>query len=251
MELEGKTALVTGAARGIGAATALALAKSGAAVALSDVLDLEPTAAAIRAMGRAVLALPGDVAEFYQVEQTVQAAIREFDHLDIYVACAAYSERGPFWEVALEGFRRTLDVTMMGPFYGLRACAPHMIERRRGCMLVIGSPHAIVPVPDSMAYNMAKAAVDHMVRTAAAELCRYRVRVNAIHPGWTDTPGERKFYTEAELAERGRGLPWGRLARPDEIARGVVFLASDESDYITGSTLTIDGGINLPGKDAI
>lgn len=251
MELNGKTALVTGAARGIGAATATALAKAGAAVSLTDVLDLESTAAEVRALGRPVLTFPGDVADFSQVQQTVDATVREFRQLDIFVACAAYSDRGPFWEVSLEGFRRTLDVTMMGPFYGLRACAPHMIGRRRGCIVVVSSPHAIVPVPDSMAYNMAKAAVDHMVRTAAAELCAYRVRVNAIHPGWTDTPGERKFYSESELAERGRRLAWGRLARPDEIARGVVFLASDDADYITGSTLTIDGGINLPGKDAI
>jgi glucose 1-dehydrogenase len=97
-----------------------------------------------------------------------------------------------------------------------------------------------------MAYNMAKAALDQMARTAALELARHRIRVNLVYPGWTDTPGERKYFTEDELRRAAATLPWGRLARPDEIARGIVFLVDPASDYITGSTLAIDGGIQLP-----
>ena len=100
-----------------------------------------------------------------------------------------------------------------------------------------------------MAYNMGKAALDQMARTAAVELSEYRVRVNLIHPGWTDTPGERKFFFEDELAEHGSKLPWGRLASPDDIAHGVVFLLDPRSDYITGATLSIDGGIVLPYQE--
>ena len=97
-----------------------------------------------------------------------------------------------------------------------------------------------------MAYNMAKAAVDQMARTAACELAEHRIRVNIVHPGWTDTPGERKFFRDQELAEKGGELPWGRLAQPEEIARGVAFLCDPASDYINGTTLSIDGGALLP-----
>ena len=97
-----------------------------------------------------------------------------------------------------------------------------------------------------MAYNMAKAAIDQMARTAAVELFRHRIRVNIVHPGWTDTPGERKFFSEDVLQHAAAELPLGRLAQPEEIARGVVFLVDPASGYITGSTLSIDGGSQLP-----
>ncbi|OYV83373.1 MAG: hypothetical protein B7Z73_16035 [Planctomycetia bacterium 21-64-5] len=122
-----------------------------------------------------------------------------------------------------------------------------MIEQGDGgSVVVISSPHAFVAVPRSMAYNMSKAAIDHMARTAAIELVEHRIRVNLIHPGWIDTPGERKFASEEQLAGAAEKLPWKRMGRPDEIARGVVFLCDPASDYITGSSLAIDGGITLP-----
>jgi glucose 1-dehydrogenase len=104
-------------------------------------------------------------------------------------------------------------------------------------------------MPGAMAYNMAKAANDQMARTAACELAQHRVRVNIIHPGWIDTPGERKFFSEQTLQTESAKLPWGRLGKPVEIGRGVVFLCREDSEYITGSTLTIDGGIQLPWRD--
>ena len=147
----------------------------------------------------------------------------------------------------MEGFRRTIDVTMWGAFYGLRAAAQQMIQQKEGgSIVIIGSPRAVVPHPGSMAYNMAKAALDQMMRAAAIELASERIRVNCIHPGWIDTPGERKFITEEALAEYAAALPWGRLGRSEEIARGIAFLLSEEADYMTGSTLKIDGGITLP-----
>ena len=97
-----------------------------------------------------------------------------------------------------------------------------------------------------MAYNMAKAALDQMAKTAAIELFKQRIRVNIVHPGWTDTPGERKYFSEEVLQGTAKTLPWGRLARPEEVARGILFLVDPASDYVTGSTLTIDGGIQLP-----
>jgi glucose 1-dehydrogenase len=97
-----------------------------------------------------------------------------------------------------------------------------------------------------MAYNMAKAAIDHMARTAAIELAKYRIRVNVVHPGWIDTPGERKFFTEDELADGAKSIPWGRMGRPEELGRLVAFMMSDDCDYMTGSTVLMDGGISLP-----
>jgi glucose 1-dehydrogenase len=150
-------------------------------------------------------------------------------------------------EADLDGFRRTIDVGMWGAFYGLRAAAIQMVKQGNGgSIVVISSPHAVIPIPTAMAYNMAKAAIDHMSRTAAIELAPHRIRVNIVHPGWIDTPGERKFFTEEQLAAGGAKLPWKRLGRPDEIGKSVAFILSDDADYMTGSTVTVDGGVSLP-----
>jgi glucose 1-dehydrogenase len=167
--------------------------------------------------------------------------------LDIVVANAAHSDEAPFHMADMAGFRRTMDVTMWGAFYACRAGAARMIQRGRGGnLVVISSTHARDAIPTSMAYNMAKAAVEQMARTAAVELLRHRIRVNIVRPGWTDTPGERKYFTDEQLRQAGTALPWGRLGRPEEVARAVLFLVDPASEYITGSTLSVDGGMQLP-----
>lgn len=252
MRFTGKVAVVTGAARGIGAAIARAFAIEGADVVINDVGDGEPLAEEIRGMGRRAFFARADVADESQVEAMMARALAELGRIDIVVPNAAYSERGPFHSIPMDKFRRTLDVTMWGALHCLRSAIPRMIEQGTGgSIVVISSPHAVVPVKDSMPYNMAKAAVDHMAKTAATELLEHRIRVNIIHPGWTDTPGERKFFREEELIEQGRQIPSKRLARPEEIARGALFLADDASEYINGTTLVIDGGIQLPWSQKI
>ncbi len=250
MELTGQAAFVTGAGRGIGRAVAVALAGAGADVAvnyLDNRPEAEEVAAAVRQTGRRALLLQGDVSDQARVEEMTAEVVKTFGRLDVAVANAYYSEREPFWEADMETFRRTVDVTMWGAFYTLRAATRAMIAQGRGGSIVlIGSPHAVFAVPGAMAYNMAKAAVDHMARTAAIELVGQRIRVNVIHPGWIDTPGEREHASEEEIARSAAKLPWKRLGRPEEIARGVVFLCDPRSDYITGTTLGIDGGITLP-----
>ena len=248
--LAGKVAIVSGASRGIGRATALALAEAGCDVALnyrSGADEAEDLAEQIGRLGRRAMLVAGDVANQAAVEQMVADTVGRFGRLDVAVTNAAYSDREPFYDADMVGFRRTVDVTMWGAFYLLRAAAQRMIEQGGGgSIVVISSPHAFVAVPRSMAYNMSKAAIDHMARTAAIELVDHRVRVNLIHPGWIDTPGERKFASEQQLAGAAAKLPWKRMGRPEEIARGVVFLCDPASDYITGSSLSIDGGITLP-----
>ena len=115
-----------------------------------------------------------------------------------------------------------------------------------GSIVIVSSPHANIPIPTAMAYNMAKAAIDHMARTAAIELVSHKIRVNIMHPGWIDTPGERKFFSEEQMQTGGQALPWGRLGRPEEIGAAVAWMLSDKAEYMTGSTMTLDGGVQLP-----
>lgn len=248
--LRGQVALVTGASSGIGKATAIALAQQGADVALNFLTlpeGAEETATQIRALGRRALLCPVDVSNQQAVEAMTTNVVQELGRLDILVCSAVYSDRDFFWKAEMAGFRRTVDVTMWGAFYCLRAAADQMIRQgRRGNVVVIGSPHAHVAMPSCMAYNMAKAAVDMMARTAALELVKFGIRVNIVHPGWTDTPGERKYFTEEALRQASAALPMARLCQPEEIARGVIFLVDPASSYITGSTVSIDGGSQLP-----
>jgi len=248
--LAGKTVLVTGASGGIGAAAVVALADAGADIAACDLRFNELGDAALlhaRRIGRTVYSDTFDVADPQAGRSFVDTAVGALDGLDGLVSTAVYSDREPFTTADLAGMRRTVDVSLWGSFFIMRAVARALIDQRRGgAMVIVSSPHAVVPFPNCMAYNMAKAAQDSMARTAATELLPHKVRVNLLHPGWTDTPGERKFYSEADLAHVAPTLPPGRLATPAEIARGIVFLLDPASEYINGTTLTIDGGLSLP-----
>ncbi|MBX3441575.1 MAG: glucose 1-dehydrogenase [Planctomyces sp.] len=249
MKLAGRSFLVTGGSRGIGRGCVNELAREGANIAInyrSSRDEAESAAEHIRSCGGKALLLQGDVSDQTTVEGMVRKTAEEFGRLDGFVSNAAYSDRQLMVEADMEGFRKTIDVSMWGAFYGVRAAATRMIEQQGGVIIVVSSPHAYIPFPTAMAYNMAKAAIDHMARTAAIELARHRIRVNTIHPGWIDTPGERKFFTEDQLAAGAENIPWKRLGQPDEIGKLVAFVASDDADYMTGSTLLMDGGITLP-----
>ncbi|MEK6258593.1 MAG: glucose 1-dehydrogenase [Planctomycetota bacterium] len=250
MNLKGRNVLVTGASRGIGRGCAEELGKAGANVAInynSHQGEAEEVADVVRRSGSRAITLQGDVSNRERVEEMVAQTAAEFGSLDLFVSNAVYSDRQLMIEADLDGFRRTIDVGMWGAFYGLRAASLQMVKQGQGgSIVIISSPHAVIPVPTAMAYNMAKAAIDHMSRTAAIELATHRIRVNIVHPGWIDTPGERKFFTEEQLAAGARKLPWKRLGQPNEIGKAVAYLLSDDADYVTGSTLTIDGGVSLP-----
>ncbi len=250
MRLDGKAALVTGASAGIGRATALALARAGADVAINYLTypeAAEELAGQIRGLNRRALLWRVDVSDQAAVEAMVDRIAAELGRLDLLVASAVYSDREPFCTANMAGFRRTLDVTMWGAFHVLRAAANQMVKQGYGgSAVLLTSPQAHIAIPGSMAYNMAKAAVELMARTAALELAPHGIRINLVCPGWTDTPGERKYFSEEALRHSSAALPCGRLAHPDEIARGILFLLDPESTYITGSTLAIDGGSQLP-----
>jgi len=249
IDLNGKVALITGSSRGIGRGCALEMARAGADIAVNYRThpdEAEAVAEEIRSMGRQALVVGADVADRSAVENLVNTTIDEFGHLDIAVCNAAYSKREPFLEMSIEGMQRTLDVTLWGVFHVAQASARQMVEQGRGgCLLFISSVHAFIPVPTSLAYNAAKAGLNHMGATIANELTPHHIRVNTIEPGWIDTPGERNYATEEEIQEGGQKLPWGRMGSIEDIGRAATFLCSDAADYITGSVLRVDGGIWL------
>lgn len=250
MQLEGRNFLVTGASRGIGRGCALEMAKQGANIGVnyrSHPEEADEVVDEIRKLGRKAVALQCDVSDLSAVEEMVNTFVQEMGQIDGLVSNAAYSDREVMIKADMDGFQRTIDVSMWGAFHSVRAASQKMVKQGKGgSIVVIGSPHAVLAIPSSMAYNMAKAAIDHMTRTAAIELASHRIRVNVVHPGWIDTPGERKFFTEEQLDEGAKSIPWGRLGQTDEIGRFVAFVMSDACDYMTGSTLLIDGGISLP-----
>jgi len=250
MSFEGKNALVTGSSKGIGRAVAIELARRGANVTVncrSGIDDANAVADEVRSLGRRALVVQTDVSNQADVEAMVAATVAEFGSLDCFVSNAAFSDRELMINANMEGFERTVNVTMWGAFYGVRAASQQMVKQEQGgAITVISSPHAVLAIPTAMAYNMSKAAIDHMVRTAAIELVSKKVRVNTFHPGWIDTPGERKFFTEEQLKEGGQNLPMGRLGTSEEMAKGIAFTLSDDAAYMTGSTLSMDGGVGLP-----
>ncbi|MEI6540577.1 MAG: SDR family oxidoreductase, partial [Planctomycetota bacterium] len=200
---KGKNALVTGSSKGIGRAVAVALARGGANVTINcsaSQAQAEEVAREIRDMGRKAIVVACDVSDLKAVEDMVQQTVEAFGSLDLFVSNAVYSDRQLMVDADMDGFRRTIEVSMWGALHGVRSAAQQMLKQAHGgAITVISSPHAIIPFPTAMAYNMAKAAIDHMARTAAIELVRSGIRVNVFHPGWIDTPGERKFFTQEQL----------------------------------------------------
>jgi glucose 1-dehydrogenase len=249
-DLTGKVALVTGASSGIGRACAIAFGQAGADVALCFGRQREPAesaAAEIRKLGRKAILYQTDVSDQAAVEEMVAKTVAELGGVDIFLSSAVYSDREPFHTANMAGFRKTIEVSLFGAYYCLRACTNQMIKQGRGGAIVItSSPHGKIAFPNAMAYNIAKAGLDQMARSAATELLDRKIRVNVLYPGWTDTPGERKFFTEETIKVAGAKLPAGRLALSEEIAHAALFLVDPRSDYINGTTLEIEGGLALP-----
>lgn len=247
---EGKVALITGASLGIGRGIALSLAQEGANVIVnyrSHQTEAEEVAAEIEQMGGKALIWQADVSDRDAVKQMVAGAVEHFGKLDVAVANAAISIREPVVDATWENVERTIQVSQFGVFHTCQLAAQQMTKqpingRSRGKIVVISSIHEEMAPVASGAYNMAKAAINHLARTMAAELASAKINVNVVNPGWIDTPGERRFYSESEIAEAGKRIPWGRIGVPEDIGKAVAYLASDDADYVTGTVLRVDGG---------
>jgi glucose 1-dehydrogenase len=249
MKLAGRRSLVTGAARGIGRGCALELARAGADVAINDremSADLQSLAAEIAALGRRAITVPGDAFERSSCEKIVAEAVLALGQIDILLSNPAFSRRADFLEYDPETFENVLRGTLTAGFHMSQLVARQMVQRGQGGKIVfISSVHARIPYVRSVAYNAAKSGLTHMAAAIAAELLPHRINVNAIEPGWIDTPGEHATFGSENIAAAGPRLPWGRLGTPADIGRAAVFLASSDADYITGAALLVDGGFAL------
>jgi glucose 1-dehydrogenase len=253
-DLPGKVALVTGASRGIGRGCAIELARAGARVTVnydSHEDEARDTAAEIERLGSEAMIYGASVADRPAVDAMVAATVERFGRLDIVVANAARSVRRPFLELTPQDVADTWAVSLWGVFHAAQAGA-RVIARQGegGKIVVISSVLSFIPFANSLPYNTAKAGINQMAYTMAAELTGHRINVNVIEPGWTDTPGERAFLSEAELQAAAGELPWGRLATIEDVGRACAFLCSSAADYITGACLRVDGGYWLPRKPA-
>lgn len=248
--LEGRVAMVTGAGAGLGLAIAEELARAGAAIAVAE-LDAgagSRAAAALAGLGVEARAYPTDVSRREQVDAAVAAAIRELGRIDILVNNAGVSHVGPHTQdVTDEDWHDSIAVMQTGVFYCLRAAGRHMLDRGSGSVVNVSSIRGFSPNPGRLAYCAAKAAVIMMTRVAAGEWAPRGVRVNAICPGPLRTAMWEADVARGAIDERRflDAIPTGRLGDPAEVGKLVAYLCSDEAAYVTGSVLTIDGGLTV------
>ncbi|GGN74912.1 2,3-dihydro-2,3-dihydroxybenzoate dehydrogenase [Streptomyces albiflavescens] len=254
--LYGSTALVTGAAGGIGASVARELAAAGARVALLDAdgAALEPLVKELEADGASVLALGADVRSSAEVDAAVERTEAELGPLDHLVNAAGVLRTGEVTGYSDEDWEFTFAVNATGVFHVSRAVVGRMVPRRSGAVVTVASNSAGVPRWNMAAYAASKAAATSFTRTLGLEVARYGIRCNVVAPGSTETPMLTSMYADGDFARPSVegspdtyrvGIPLGRLARPEDIAHAVLFLLCEQAAHITLHSLVVDGGAAL------
>ncbi|HXQ36080.1 MAG TPA: 3-oxoacyl-ACP reductase family protein [Anaerolineales bacterium] len=244
-DLEGQVALVTGAARGIGNACALALAHAGADIALGlrDIQTGGELANQIEAMGRRVLPLQMDVTRLDEIQKAIDSTVSHFGRLDILVNNAGLGPSNLAENVREEDFDLTMAVNLKGTFFVSQAAGRVMIKQNYGRIINLSSQAGLVALPTESIYCMSKAAITHLTRCLAVEWGQYNITVNAVAPTFINTPGTAEaLEDDAFRADVLSRIALGRIGEPMEVASAVVFLASPAASLITGDTLLIDGG---------
>ncbi len=246
MRLQDKVAIVTGAARGIGAAISARLCAEGARVVISDI-DLagaQATSSQLNSAGHRTLALKANVGSKVEVEQMVKSAVDAFSRVDILVNNAGLSVVGASIDLEEARWRTGMDVMLNGVFFCSQAAGRHMIQQKSGKIVNIASVNGIVAFPERACYCAAKAGVMALTKVLGCEWARYNINVNSVAPGYVETDLVRNLASQGtfDVQEVATRAPAGRMANPSEIADCVVFLASEESKYIQGQTIVVDGG---------
>jgi 2-deoxy-D-gluconate 3-dehydrogenase len=241
-ELTGKTALITGASRGIGAAIAAAFTGAGAKVALNSRGEQQLRTTADEVGG--ALVLPGDVTDEQVARDVVAAAIEGLGQLDVVVNnVGGNGVMVPFPQLRFAGWTKVMRLNVESAVHVLQAAAPHLLERRTGSVINVASVAGLSATPAMAQYGASKAALISLTRTLAVEWASTGVRVNALCPGWTATDLNRTLWENEDVyAGLTATIPMGRWARAEEMAGPAVFLASDASSFMTGQTLVVDGG---------
>ena len=246
MRLENKVALISGGARGMGVAEARMFAREGAKVVIGDVLEAEgrQVEAQINEAGGECVFVLLDVTQESQWQHAVETAVARFGRLDVLVNNAGIVLRGILEDTSAEDWDKVMDVNAKGVFLGTRAAISEMKKSGGGSIVNISSISGIVGQSDIQpVYNASKGAVRIFTKSAAIQYAKEGIRVNSVHPGSIDTPMAGDRLNDPELQRQANErTPLGRTAHPDEVAYGVLFLASDESSFMTGSELVIDGG---------
>lgn len=246
-----RTAIVTGAAQGIGRQTAELLAENGYAIALVDLQSTADLARTLRERGAPALEFQADVSDENAVTDLVARVEREWGHIHLLVNNAGISSICPAEQISAQQFRRVLEINLVAPFLLARAVGPKMIDRRNGAIVNVASIAGLVAVADRAAYNASKHGLIGLTRTLAAEWGGRGVRVNAVCPGWVKTEMDvadqsSAGYNDADIINR---VPMARFASPNDIAEAILFLADDrKSSFVNGHTLVVDGGWTADGS---
>lgn len=249
MKLKGKTAIVTGSSQGIGLGCALEMAKQGAEIILNDRPGSDILADAVKEVEKLGVPAHGVEADAYTREgaqSITDAAMQRFGKIDILVSVPGFNLRDSFLDFDPDNFEKNIAGVLTAGFHMSQLSARQMVKRGQGGKIIfISSVLAEVANARCLAYTAGKAGLNQMMRLIAVEMFDHRINVNAIEPGWIDTPGERISYDEETMAAEARKLPWGRMGTPEDIGKAATFLASADADYITGVSLPVDGGYKL------
>ena len=248
MRLKNKTAIITGSSQGIGRGIAERFAREGANVVVNYIGNMEMANEVVRNAERAgakAIAVQADISRVDDINQMFDTAIDEFGQVDILVNNAGVEKHAPFWEVTEKDYDFVMNVNVKGAFFGSQAMARHLIDGgRRGKIVNISSVHEDLPFPNFTAYCVSKGGIKMLTRNLGVELGPYGINVNNIAPGAIETPINKNLLNDPKKLNYLLGqIPLKRLGQPEDVAGLAVFLASDEADYVTGSTFFVDGGL--------